>query len=355
MIEYNNNYRKWRWAIYNNICEDTLVSFISNIKMKHISIGDGNLYYVNYNQELIDKYNNNDFNVGIDQISEYDKNMKNKIFNKIKESNDFFVGNINCLKSNFIENCNLSSYVNNESKLVANIKKNIINYYWWDEFDMNLLSESIINNFYLKSTIKLIGKDKLIDCLKKEYTSSNILIDFILENISFRKSALNMMFESWRRRLNFDYNFLFNVDLLKSIRIVENNCRKECKIKSIGSFYNEDLLLKSLIDHYGDVYRIISQGSPEWLSPQRFDIYFPDLNLAIEYQGEQHIKPVDFGGKGKKVAKKQFKNNIKRDETKKTKSDINNCSIIYVYPGYNLEKVIQDIDQFIKIYENKIG
>src|SRR3954464_791915 len=39
------------------------------------------------------------------------------------------------------------------------------------------------------------------------------------------------------------------------------------------------------------------EASPVWLGRQRLDIYLPDLNLAIEYQGQQHFQAVAlFGG-----------------------------------------------------------
>jgi hypothetical protein len=42
----------------------------------------------------------------------------------------------------------------------------------------------------------------------------------------------------------------------------------------------------------------IREYSPEWLGSQRLDIYIPSLNVAIEYNGEQHYRPVEFfGGK----------------------------------------------------------
>ena len=34
--------------------------------------------------------------------------------------------------------------------------------------------------------------------------------------------------------------------------------------------------------------KTLFQYSPEWLFPQSFDIFIPELNIAIEYQGIQH-------------------------------------------------------------------
>ena len=51
--------------------------------------------------------------------------------------------------------------------------------------------------------------------------------------------------------------------------------------------------LKNIFNEYS----ITTQASPDWLKPQSFDIYFNELNIAVEYQGTQHFKPVSiFGG-----------------------------------------------------------
>lgn len=44
-------------------------------------------------------------------------------------------------------------------------------------------------------------------------------------------------------------------------------------------------------------HRVVREASPDWLGRMRFDIFLPDLNLAIEHQGEQHFRPIAiFGG-----------------------------------------------------------
>ncbi|MGB3728620.1 MAG: hypothetical protein WBA70_05155, partial [Thermodesulfobacteriota bacterium] len=52
--------------------------------------------------------------------------------------------------------------------------------------------------------------------------------------------------------------------------------------------------------------------SPDWLAGQRLDIYIPSLQVAIEYQGEQHYNPIEhFGGK------KGLKKTKERDKRKR--------------------------------------
>jgi hypothetical protein len=50
--------------------------------------------------------------------------------------------------------------------------------------------------------------------------------------------------------------------------------------------------------------------------PLSFDFYIPDINLCIEYQGEQHYKPVNFGGISKKKALQNFEITKTRDSIK---------------------------------------
>lgn len=56
---------------------------------------------------------------------------------------------------------------------------------------------------------------------------------------------------------------------------------------------------------------VYHQGSPHWIKPQRFDIWIPQKNLAIEYQGDQHFMPIDFFG-----GEEAFENNKARDKRK---------------------------------------
>lgn len=43
--------------------------------------------------------------------------------------------------------------------------------------------------------------------------------------------------------------------------------------------------------------RILREASPKWLGRMRLDIFLPELQLAIEHQGEQHYRPISvFGG-----------------------------------------------------------
>ena len=90
-------------------------------------------------------------------------------------------------------------------------------------------------------------------------------------------------------------------------------------------------------------YEVIQHGRPEFLGRQHFDVWIPQLNIAIEYQGAQHDKPIDyFGGID------AFIKNQERDELKKIKCIQNNVILIEVRPEYSLTELIIQIESIIK-------
>ena len=62
----------------------------------------------------------------------------------------------------------------------------------------------------------------------------------------------------------------------------------------------------------------------------RFDFYLPDYNILIEYDGEQHFKPVDFANKGFSWANEIFKYNQIKDEIKNVYCKNNNIKLVRI-------------------------
>ncbi len=88
------------------------------------------------------------------------------------------------------------------------------------------------------------------------------------------------------------------------------------------------------------------------------DIYIPQYKIAIEYQGAQHFKPVDFGGYGEEIAEKLFKKNLKRDKRKKELCDKHKIKLFYFSDTKNDvflgEKVYHDYNELIEIINQVI-
>lgn len=75
----------------------------------------------------------------------------------------------------------------------------------------------------------------------------------------------------------------------------------------------------------------------------RFDFYIPILNLCIEYDGEQHYKPIDYFGGEKDFKETQFRDQIKTQYCKD--NNINLLRIPY-WEFNNIENIIcQEIEK----------
>ena len=89
--------------------------------------------------------------------------------------------------------------------------------------------------------------------------------------------------------------------------------------------------MMSILKEFG--YNIIPQYTFDdcvYVNKLRFDGYDEDNNIAFEYQGEQHYRPVDFGGYGQESAEEQFVLNQTRDQIKEEYCKSNGIPLIKI-------------------------
>lgn len=198
--------------------------------------------------------------------------------------------------------------------------------------------------------ITVILEKKIIDyptMLRYFDISENIIIEFgeleiadILDvsffNLGFDDSALREQVYKVMDRvkeLNEEIYEFFAV----RFREIENELRFKLNYNSVGSLFSESLLYNRLKTEFPD-YQVISQFSPSWLSPQRFDIFIKEKNCAIEYNGIQHYEPIDyFGGQD------GFKSTTKRDKAKRKKCKEYNCYLIEIKYDEDFEEAVRRI------------
>ena len=120
-------------------------------------------------------------------------------------------------------------------------------------------------------------------------------------------------------------------------RMGENYFRKNSGLPKIGEGWISETNLYYEIKE-ALTCEVIQHGKPKWLGRQHFDIWIPSLNVAIEYQGLQHDKPIDFFG-----GEKSFLDNQKRDLKKKKLCFENNVKLIEVRKNYKIAEIIQKI------------
>ena len=126
---------------------------------------------------------------------------------------------------------------------------------------------------------------------------------------------------------------------LNLMRDAENTLREERDIPRIGEGWVAETELYYQIRKAFPDESVIQHGRPGWLGRQHLDVYLPDLKVALEYQGEQHDRPVAFFG-----GEEAFRKNVERDRKKLAKCKKHGVRIIYVRPGYQLETVISEIN-----------
>lgn len=147
-------------------------------------------------------------------------------------------------------------------------------------------------------------------------------------------------------RYHFQKYVIRNLDRMKKLKDdikllskeAENDLRLNKNLPRIGESWIEETRLYNLVKEDFQNLSVIQHGKPAFLGNQHYDIWIPKLKVAIEYQGEQHYKPVDyFGGYGAFVATKE------RDERKRLLSVENGVTLLYVQKGYHYSEIQEKI------------
>lgn len=124
----------------------------------------------------------------------------------------------------------------------------------------------------------------------------------------------------------------------------EDNYRRSIGMPLVGEFWrSETELYYSIKEAFKDT-EVKQHVSPKWLGRQHLDVYMPEYNIGIEYQGAQHYRPVEYFGGMESFIKGQ-----ERDERKRRLCAENDCKLIYVDEGYKLIDVLNQIKQQIHL------
>ena len=114
--------------------------------------------------------------------------------------------------------------------------------------------------------------------------------------------------------------------------------RREKGIPEIGCQWKSETEIYAFVKELFANHEVYRHHSFSWLAPMHLDVYVPELNLAIEYQGQQHYMPIDiFGGQ------EGFEKTKVRDTIKKKLCQKNRVYLLYVrYDDEEPEKTIVD-------------
>ena len=131
--------------------------------------------------------------------------------------------------------------------------------------------------------------------------------------------------------------------LRAAYRLAENRVRQAKGLPPIGEGWVSEVALLEAVRDAFPAEKVQHQGRPAWLKPQSLDIYFPEHNVGIEYQGVQHSQPVKrFGGE------EAFTKQQERDARKRELCARNGCVLVEVHPDYDKEAVLAQIAQALE-------
>lgn len=100
---------------------------------------------------------------------------------------------------------------------------------------------------------------------------------------------------------------------------------------------SERLLYRQIDSSFTDI-TVLQHARPSFLKPQHYDVYLPDLKIALEYQGEQHFRAIPYFGGEEGLLRTQ-----ERDKRKREISVTNGVYQIDVLPGYEIASIVEDI------------
>jgi hypothetical protein len=118
----------------------------------------------------------------------------------------------------------------------------------------------------------------------------------------------------------------------------ENEFRESKNIPRIGENWIEETRLYNQIKADFPNLLTIQHGRPKFLGKQHYDIWIPKIKTAIEYQGEQHYKPIEFFG-----GEDNYKNQLERDRRKLQIGIENGIDLICVNNGYEYKLIFDKI------------
>lgn len=137
---------------------------------------------------------------------------------------------------------------------------------------------------------------------------------------------------------NEDLIYIIGTASANLMREAENKLRVAMGGKKIGEGYISETELYYRIKTHFSHLKVVQHGRPKFLGRQHFDVWLPEVKIALEYQGAQHDRSVDFFG-----GQDAFEKNQERDELKRKKCELNKVSLLEVRPNYNFEELVTEI------------
>lgn len=171
---------------------------------------------------------------------------------------------------------------------------------------------------------KYCGRESMIENQKYSYEYvKHIIEDLYYESNCKLISDTYTTYGDYNLKIKCECGEIFTTSLGWFIRGKRkcNNCNSSIGEKIVNQYLNDN----------GYVFNREFEIHPkEWKNPLYYDFYIPNLRIAIEYDGEQHFKPIDFKGEGLEIATEKFEEQLIRDAIKNNYSKKNGIRLIRI-------------------------
>ena len=236
-----------------------------------------------------------------------------------------------------------------------------------DDYDLYKKSFAKIKKLFDRGKRKDI-KNSFLD-IKLMHPNEIITKTYLQENLTYINNLLELSGNSHRMEIettdftndaetahlfsgicNYDFN-LYRIAyehskkmFIEALRNYESSVLAEMNQQGIkiSRWKNESDLFGIVHKEYPDA---IYQYHTDWLGLQSLDVYIPSIKLGIEYQGEQHYKPIEFFG-----GENAYKETVKRDKRKADLCAAHDITLLY----WKYDEVINKTELKKKI-KNALG
>jgi len=126
---------------------------------------------------------------------------------------------------------------------------------------------------------------------------------------------------------------------LKTEDVLENFLRQKLNLPYKNESWISEVMLLRTLERELSSLTFIHQAKFGWLGRQSLDIYIIEKKIALEYQGVQHFRSVDYFGGQVALNKTKI-----RDKRKIDLCLENGISLIHVLPNYDLKEILEVIN-----------
>ena len=197
----------------------------------------------------------------------------------------------------------------------------------------------------------IYGKSKNCGCIRKQKLSEKLLKDLTEQQFGRLTVLERVPGNSSNNKVRWKCKCSCGNEVIVLANSLLTNHTKSC---GCWTSQTPSMIKKYIEDNYKlevkNEYYVNLKDLNYDLQFMRFDLFLPKLNIAIEYDGEQHYKPINYSGNIEE-AELQFEYTKKNDKIKNQYCLDNNIALLRI-PFWEKDNIKNIIDNFLSTYND---